>query len=68
MPETIAFPPLQGPMAERLLTGLTAPAVEDSRYACEALRLLCSIAGRGSGGRIRWPPRIGICASTGRIR
>jgi CheY-like chemotaxis protein len=49
MPDLIAFPPLQSPTAEHPLAGLTVLAVEDSRYACEALRLLC----QHSGARLR---------------
>ncbi|MGC8201792.1 response regulator [Aliiroseovarius sp. PTFE2010] len=43
------FMMMQHPTAERPLLGLTVLVVEDSRFACEALRLLCL----RSGARIR---------------
>lgn len=49
MPDTIAFPALQRPTAACPLAGLTLLAVEDSRFTCEALRLLC----QHSGARLR---------------
>ncbi|MGL4311394.1 MAG: response regulator [Paracoccaceae bacterium] len=50
MPDTNeSFPALARPTADRPLLGMTILVVEDSRYACEALRLLCL----RSGARIR---------------
>ncbi len=49
MPDALAFPPLMRPTLERPLSGLTVLVVEDSRLACEALRLLC----QHSGARLR---------------
>ena len=50
MPDDLdSFVMTQTPTAERPLLGLTVLVVEDSRYACEAMRLLCL----RSGARIR---------------
>lgn len=50
MPEDpLSLPVLRRPTAERPLLGITVLAVEDSRYASEALRLLCL----RSGARLR---------------
>ena len=43
------FDPIRKPTATRPLLGLTILAVEDSRFACDALRLLCL----HSGARLR---------------
>ena len=49
MEELSQFPPLVAPTAHRPLLGLTVLVVEDSRFTCEAMRLLCL----KSGARIR---------------
>lgn len=49
MDDLTQFSPLMAPTPQRPLLGVTVLVVEDSRFACEALRLLCL----KSGARIR---------------
>lgn len=49
MDDPSRFDPMPKPTAARPLLGLTVLVVEDSRYACDAMRLLCL----RSGARIR---------------
>lgn len=54
------------PTSSRPLLGLTALVVEDSRFACEAMRLLCLPAAHESDGQTACDQRAGICRSTAR--
>ena len=57
------FDHLRRPTVTRFLLGLTILAVEDSLYACDALRLMCL----HSGARLRRArlPQIGAAAPAG---
>lgn len=55
---------LRRPTTTRPLLGLTILAVEDSLFACDALRLLCCIAVRVSDGPIACNPPDDIFEST----
>ena len=49
MDELSDLPPMRTPTSNRPLLGMTVLVVEDSRFTCEALRLMCL----RSGARIR---------------
>lgn len=49
MDDLPGLPPIPGPTAARPLLGMTVLVVEDSLYACDAIRLMCL----HSGARIR---------------
>ena len=53
-------PNYPAPTALRPMLGLTVLVIEDSRYACDAMRLLCL----RSGARIRCVRPDGICKFT----
>ena len=54
-------PNLPAPTANRPLLGLTVLVIEDSHFACEAMRLLCLRAAHAFDGLTVCDPHADIC-------